>query len=200
MAEHSEENIFSKAIGALRDEKENLLQQKATKKAEVEAIKIANAARKKAQEQREWEHWLEKSEELFVKDCFETIGNISVEDFAAKHSGTIPFYSEAFMWFAETLHPIPLLRPMKVEDLTISELRDLAPAGSNWKLNYKPGQVHRRAVEEEIQDKLDKEGRMTWASMDILNIFNGIKKQLRQERFYLTTEDGLKFVLQWSSK
>lgn len=199
MAEHSEENIFSKAIGALRDEKENLLQQKATKKAELEAIEIAAATRKKEQEQREWEHWLESSEELFVKDCFETIEAISVDDFAAAPSGTISFSSEAFIWFLERIHPTPLVRPMELNDLTEHGKREFVEEGTAWRLHYSSGHPTRIEVEGEIQNELNLQKRLVWFNKEVGEIFDRIKRELAKEKFDLVTEDGIDFVLHWRS-
>lgn len=195
MAEHSEENIFSKAIGALRDKKENFLHQKE----ETEAIKLAAAAAAEAQERREWEHWLRYSEEIFVKDCFETIGNISVEAFAAAPLGTISFSSEAFIWFLERIHPTPLVRPMKVNDLTERGKRELAGEGTAWRLHYDSGHPNRIQIDREIQNELNLQKRLVWFDKEVGEIFDRIKRELAKEKFDLVTEDGIDFVLHWRS-
>ena len=102
MAEDSKkkDNAFSKAIGALRAEKEDFLEQQ-----------IEDARRKEEEDKKEYAYWLKKSQEILVEDCLEAIGTISGEDIA-KGGKTVTFSSEAFLWFKENRSPIThLIRP-----------------------------------------------------------------------------------------
>ena len=64
MTKGPDENIFSKAIGDLRVEKEEFLQQKARALTDAEKEKAA----KKAEEKALYNKWLTESEEI-LQDC-----------------------------------------------------------------------------------------------------------------------------------
>ena len=196
MSEGLEKNLFSKAIEDLSAKKENALKQK---KEEEDALAVA-AARKLKEEQRLYVDWLEKAEEIFVGDCFEAIGNISGEDFAVARSGTVSFSSEAFIWFRERSHPTPMVRPMKVKDLTQSQKRHLAGEGNAWRLHYDSSHPNRIQVDREIQQRLTNHSAVAWSDKKVGKIYDRIRRELTKENFDLVTEDGVEFVLRWSSK
>lgn len=195
MSKGPDENIFSKAIGDLRVEKEKFLQQKARALADAEKEKAAENAKEKAL----YNKWLIKSEEILVQDCLEAIGEITGGDFATERSGTISFTSEAFLWFIERVHPNPLIRPMLVRDLSQNLMLHYAPSGQGWMINYDRPHRHRLDVERKIQIELDKEGRTVWDDKKIRKIFNRTRNKLKEEKFDLTTKDGVEFVLHWNS-
>jgi len=193
MSKGPDENIFSKAIGDLRVEKEEFLQQKARALADAEKEKAA----KKAEEKALYDKWLTESEEILVQDCLEAIGEITGGDFATKRSGTISFTSEAFLWFIERLYPNPLARPMLVKDLSLNQLYHYAPSG--YKLHYNGPYRFREDIDRKIQIELEKEGRIVWNDKNIRRIFNRTRNKLKTEKFDLTTKDGIEFILHWNS-
>lgn len=99
MAEDSKkkDNAFSKAIGALRAEKENFLEQQKE-----------DARRKEEEDKKEYEYWLKKSQEIFVEDCLEAIGTISGEDIA-KGAKQLPFRVKHFSGLRRTVTKVLLL-------------------------------------------------------------------------------------------
>ena len=187
------DNAFSKAIGALRAEKEDFLEQQKE-----------DARRKEEEDKKEYAYWLKKSQEIFVEDCLEAIGTISGEDIA-KGVKTVTFSSEAFLWFKENRYEgASLIRPAKWNELNvrmyeyyygklftgrIHSQEELSSTYTNTARNRKTF----------FNQHLEKLAKVTvWVDKALDEIFNTVSKQLKEENFRLQTHDGIEFVLSGS--
>ena len=196
MAEDSKkkDNAFSKAIGALRAEKENFLEQQKE-----------DARRKEEEDKKEYAYWLKKSQEILVEDCLEAIGTISGEDIA-KGGKTVTFSSEAFLWFKENRYSSAhLIIPAKWNTLNRKQFLEQYRVlfGYNLgKLSYNEFINSRTAKDmrqkQHINDHLEKRGISRWLDVALEEIFNTVSEQLKEENFRLQTHDGIEFVLSGS--
>lgn len=196
MAEDSKkkDNAFSKAIGALRAEKENFLEQQKE-----------DARRKEEEDKKEYAYWLKKSQEILVEDCLEAIGTISGEDIA-KGGKTVTFSSEAFLWFKENRYPSTnLIDQAYVNHLDYEQFnriyRHLFGAGrtlSKKEYSIFGRTTTSRSQSEQINNHLEKVGWTRWVDPALEEIFDTISEQLKEENFRLQTHDGIEFVLSGS--
>ena len=195
MTKGPHENVFSKAIDELNSKKEQFLLDEA--RALDKAAK--EKAAKEAEENSLYNKWLNKSEEIFVQDCLEAIGEITGGEFATKLAGSISFTSEAFMFFIERLSPNPLVRPTTPRELSQVERRNLIPYHNRWKLDTQASSHAYKDVQKEMQSKLNALGKKTWSDKNVRRIFNRTRNKLKTEKFDLTTKDGIEFILHWNS-
>ena len=198
MAEDSKkkDNAFSKAIGALRAEKENFLEQQKE-----------DARRKEEEDKKEYAYWLKKSQEILVEDCLEAIGTISGEDIA-KGGKTVTFSSEAFLWFKENRHPSTNLIDQAqayFNHLNYEQFNRIYRQlfGAGRKVSKKEYSIFgqttsSRSQSEQINNHLKKVGWKRWVDPALQEIFDTISEQLKEENFRLQTHDGIEFVLSGS--
>ena len=196
MAEDSKkkDNAFSKAIGALRAEKEDFLEQQ-----------IEDARRKEEEDKKEYAYWLKKSQEILVEDCLEAIGTISGEDIA-KGGKTVTFSSEAFLWFKENRSPSThLIHPTLWSHLNYKQFRvihETLKLGRSTisKKEHSLYTNHSHRIDQKIliNNYLQRVGRTTWVDSALYEIFNTVSEQLKEENFHLQTHDGIEFVLSGS--
>ena len=200
MAEDSKkkDNAFSKAIGALRAEKEDFLEQQ-----------IEDARRKEEEDKKEYAYWLKKSQEILVEDCLEAIGTISGEDIA-KGGKTVTFSSEAFLWFKENRYQSThLIRPVSWNHLNQKQFQDTCrklfglqgldmtdPRVFNTMSRRYPVMATNR--KRTINEHLEKAGWTRWVDPALEEIFNTVYEQLKEENFRLQTDDGIEFLMSGS--
>jgi hypothetical protein len=188
------DNAFSKAIGALRAEKEDFLEQQ-----------IEDARRKEEEDKKEYAYWLKKSQEILVEDCLEAIGTISGEDIA-KGGKTVTFSSEAFLWFKENRYPSTnLIDQAYFNHLNYKQFKHVYRLlfGGGFTVSKKEYSIfgrtdtsrHKSVI---INNHLEKVGWTRWVDQALEEIFNTVSEQLKEENFRLTTTDGIQFVLSGS--
>ena len=194
MAEDSKkkDNAFSKAIGALRAEKENFLEQQKE-----------DARRKEEGDKKEYAYWLKKSQEILVEDCLEAIGTISGEDIA-KGVKTVTFSSEAFLWFKENRYSSAhLIQPVVWNQLTPYQFQTAYRKLFGLEgINMQDPSVFNRMApvlannrKHRINEYLKSSGITDWVDQALKEIFNTVSEQLKEENFRLQTHDGIEFVL-----